>query len=201
MTDIDPVSNDGRRRRRMENRDTVIDALIAMFDEGIYQPSASEIADRAGVSPRSLFRYFDDLDDLSQAAIERLVEGARPLTEVNIPAGRPLDERIALLVDARLRLFESTAAASRAARITAHRRPPVAAQLHESRSVLRRQVAAVFACELEGSRKHLLPALDALLSFETYDLLRASHRLSRRRIAETLHDALLALLGAEGAPA
>ena len=198
MTATDPELTDGRRRRRKENRDTVIDALIALFDAGKYQPSAQEIAEQAGVSPRSLFRYFDDLDDLSEAAIERLVEGSRPFAEVEIPSSMPLSDRVDLLVEARVRLFETTAAAARAARITAHRRAPVATQLHDSRSFLRQQVSTVFGAELDAGRRHLLPAVDALCSFETYDLLRSSHRLSQKRITDTLRDALRALLESEG---
>ena len=198
MTATDPELTDGRRRRRKENRDTVIDALIALFDAGRYQPSAQEIAEQAGVSPRSLFRYFDDLDDLIEAAIEHLVEGSRPFAEVEIPASTPLADRIDLLVEARVRLFETTAAAARAARITAHRRAPVAAQLHDSRAFLRQQVSSVFGPELDAGRRHLLPAVDALCSFETYDLLRNSHRLSQKRTAETLRAALRALLDPEG---
>lgn len=198
MTATNPERTDGRRRRRMENRDTVIDALIALFDAGRYQPSAQDIAQEAGVSPRSLFRYFDDLDDLSEAAIERLVEAARPFAEVEIAQSNPLGDRIDLLVDARIRLYESTAAAARAARITAHRRAPVAAQLRESRAFLRDQVARVFASELDAGRRHLLPAVDALCSFETYDLLQSAHGLSQKRIAETLRAALVALLDPEG---
>jgi AcrR family transcriptional regulator len=54
-----PVT-DGRRLRRHHNREAVIDALPGLFDNGIYRPSAAEIAERAGLSPRSLFRYVDD---------------------------------------------------------------------------------------------------------------------------------------------
>lgn len=198
MASTDARSVDGRRLRRQQNRETVIDALIQLFEAGVYQPSAQEIAEQAGVSPRSLFRYFDDLDDLSQAAILRLVEGARQFTDVEIDPSLPLAERITRLVAARVQLFETTAAASRAARITAHRRPPVATQLRESREFLRMQIATVFAHELRGSRDHLLPAIDALCSFETYELLRTTHRLPQKRAAAAIRNAVSTLLGGEG---
>ena len=184
---------DGRRLRRELNRDAVLEAMAALFADGVYQPSANDIAERAGLSPRSLFRYFDDVEDLSRAAIERQLAAARPLLEVNVAADAPTSIKIQQLVEARIRLFESIAPAARAVRACAHRNAVVAAQLAESRSFLRRQVARLFAAALDDDRRKL-PAVDALCSFETYELLRADQGLSRKMTAEALSAALAALL-------
>lgn len=177
---LSPPGNevDGRRRRRARNRALVVDSLVDLFDRGIYQPSVREIAEGAGVSERSVFRYFDDLDDLSQAAITRLVERARPLLAVPVDTASTLHDRARAFVAARHRLFRATAHGARAARITAHRRPPVARQLRESRRHLRREVEEVFAREIEGGEQWMAPALDVLTSFEAFDLLTVERRLS-----------------------
>jgi TetR/AcrR family transcriptional regulator, regulator of autoinduction and epiphytic fitness len=189
MTEVD-----GRRLRREQNRDAVLDALAELFVEGVYQPSSNQIAERAGISPRSLFRYFDDVDDLSRATIERQLARARPLLELDVAPASPTADKIAAVVEARMRLFEATAPAGRAARVCAHRHPVVAQQMHESRSYLRRQLRTLFAPELKGARVALLPAIDALCSFETYQLLRVDQSLSRARTAASLTEALTALL-------
>ena len=62
---------DGRRLRREANRQAVIDALVSLYADGHYLPSAAEVAERSGLSPRSVFRYFDDTDDLTRAAFRR----------------------------------------------------------------------------------------------------------------------------------
>lgn len=186
--------SDGRRLRREQNREAVLDALVALHEEGHYEPSANQIAHRAGLSPRSLFRYFDDVDDLHHAAIDRQLRQARPLLDVGVGPDAPLAERVRHLVDARIRLFERTAPAARATRACAHRHAVVAAQLHDSRSFLRHQIERLFAAELRGGRAGLLPALDALCSFETHELLRHDHRLSRPKTVAALTTALLALL-------
>ena len=54
-------AEDGRRARRDRNRVAVVDSLLALYAEGDLNPSTDAIALRAGLSPRSLFRYFDDL--------------------------------------------------------------------------------------------------------------------------------------------
>lgn len=190
----DETAVDGRRLRREVNRDAVLDALLELFEAGVYQPSSNQIAERAGISPRSLFRYFDDIDDLSRAAIERALAEAGSLFELAVDPSLPTAGKIDQLVAHRIRLFETTAAPARAARIGAHRLAAVAAQVHEARTFLRGQVAALFAPELAGDRSTLLPAVDALCQFETYELLRTEHGLSRPKLARTLTAALTALL-------
>lgn len=193
LTDpVPPV--DGRRLRRRQNREAVLDAMLELFGEEVYDPSTAEIAGRAGLSPRSLFRYFDDVDDLHRAAIERQLDTARPLVDVDVGPDAPTTAKISRLVAARILLFEAIGPAARAARVLAHRHPIVAAQIHGSRSYLRRQIGRLFEPELEGDRSTLLATIDALCSFETYDLLRHEQGLSRPATEAALVGTLEALL-------
>jgi AcrR family transcriptional regulator len=190
---------DGRRLRRHHNREAVIDALLGLFDNGVYQPSAAEIASRAGLSPRSLFRYFDDIDDLRRAATMREIQRARPLLEVPVAPDAPTKEKIRAFVTARIALFERAAAGARAARMFAPVHPVVAAELAERRAFLRRQVQALFAAELAGRSGALLPVVDVLTSFESYELFRYVEGLSRAG-AERAMVAALTVLFDEGDP-
>jgi len=185
---------DGRRLRREQNRESVLDALAELFGEGIYQPSSNDIAERAGLSPRSLFRYFDDVDDLNRAAIERQLAAAGPLLDVGVHPDARTRSKIDSLVEARVRLFETIGPAARAARVCAPRHPVIAARLREGRSYLRNQLRDLFARELEGDKVALLPALDALCSFETHELLRGDQGLSRPKTVSVLVRALTAML-------
>ena len=189
MTDVASAS-DGRRLRREQNREAVIDALIELHREGHYQPNTAEIAERAGLSARSLFRYFDDVDDLNHAAIERQLGLARPLLDIAAGPEEATTAKIHALVEARARLFEAIGPGARAARVTVHRSAVVAAQLHESRSFLRHQIERLFSRELAGERAVLLPAVDALCSFESYELLRRDQGLTRAETATVLEAAL-----------
>ena len=181
---------DGRRVRREQNREAVLDAVVELFHEGSYQPTTDEIAIRAGLSPRSLFRYFDDVDDLSRAVIERELLTSRPLLELDVDAGASLDDRIRALVGARVRLFEAIAPTARAARLAALRNPVIAGRLRERRALLRAQVRDVL-----DPPPTTLPALDALCSFETYELLRHDQRLSKAKATESLVEAVRSLVG------
>jgi len=188
---------DGRRLRREQNRSAVLDALVGLFEEGTYQPSTAEIAERAGISPRSLFRYFDDVDDLNRAAVERHIETHRALFEVEIDPDAPTKTKVDEFVAARVRLHEAVAPAARAARLVEHRRDVVASQLLETRTFMRAQVLRTFARELDGARAALLPAVDELCSFEAYDFMRAGHGMSRAKASAALTAALTQLLDHE----
>ena len=184
---------DGRRLRREQNREAVLEALVSLLEDGVYQPTSNEIAERAGISPRSLFRYFDDVDDLSRAAIERHIERSGPLFTLDVSPDTPTSAKVGLVVEARARLFDAIAPTARTARAIAHRNPVVAEQLGRIRDHLRTDLRKVLGPEL-SARPGVLPALDALLSFESYELLRYDQGLSRAKTVSALVTATNALL-------
>ncbi len=100
----DPV--DGRTLRRTRNRTAVITALLDMIREGDLHPGAAEIAERAGVSHRSIFRYFDDLDDLVRTAIDQAFQDAGPLSRITDIGRGTLEDRVRVYVDERLALYD-----------------------------------------------------------------------------------------------
>ena len=83
-----PRETDGRRLRRALNREAVVDALLDLYSEGNLRPSTDEIAERAGISPRSLFRYFEDSDDLAGEAVSRQLERVMPCLLYTSPSPR-----------------------------------------------------------------------------------------------------------------
>src|ERR1700676_3605848 len=96
---------DGRQLRRERNREAVVEALLDLYSEGNLNPSTEEIACRSGLSPRSLFRYFDDVDDLIRIAVDRQRTRAIPLVPIDASADAPLAVKVAALIDQRFRLF------------------------------------------------------------------------------------------------
>jgi AcrR family transcriptional regulator len=189
---------DGRRRRRQRNREAVVDALAELYRAGNLRPSSTEIAEQAGLSPRSLFRYFDDVDDLCRAAVDRLQEQALPLLAVAAAAGDPLPTRIEALADQRLRLFRSVAPAATVSRLEAPFHAALADGLRRSRAVLRAELAVLFRPELDAmdpdDADKVLAALDVLCSFESFELLRHDQALGLTRLRATLVHAVAALL-------
>lgn len=59
---------DGRRQRSERSRQAIIDASLALIEEGVLVPTAQQISERAGVGIRSFFRHFVDMEALFEAA-------------------------------------------------------------------------------------------------------------------------------------
>lgn len=191
----DPASSaDGRRLRRDRNRDAVVRALLALYNEGNLAPSSEEIAARSGVSARSLFRYFDDVDDLSTAAIAQQQENVRHLLPIDIAADAPVAARVAALTHQRGELFEAIESVATVSRLKAPFQLVVHDRLTEGRAFLRHQIESLFAPELSAlapaAAATRLAAADVATSFEAWRLLRDDQRLSRAAataaMAETL---------------
>jgi AcrR family transcriptional regulator len=188
--------DDGRRLRRQRNRDAVVDAVLELIRGGDLAPSTETIAARAGLSARSLFRYFDDVDDLCRAAIARQHEAVDVILATEVDRQGTVEERAASLVEHRIALFEAMGQVGRFARLRAPFQPLVAEQLTAVRRALRRHLAAAFAGELAAHPEHerALAAADVLCSFESYRLLRDDHGLGRRAAAAAMAAGLVAVV-------
>ncbi len=193
------TESDGRRLRRDRNRDAVVHALLNLYNEGNLNPSTEEIAVRSGVSARSLFRYFDDVDDLCQAAINQQQHNVRHLYNVEFDSSLDLRGRAAALVAQRAELFEAVESVAIVSRLRAPFQLIVADTLTQGRRYLRSQLARLFAPELERLgplSATRLAAADILTSFETWLLLRDDQRLTRAKASAAMADGLVALLTA-----
>jgi AcrR family transcriptional regulator len=190
---------DGRTARRDRNRVTVVDALLELFREGNLDPSSDEIAERAGLSARSLFRYFDDLSDLARTAIEAQMARVADLTTVPIEPDWTSVQRLTQVVDRRFGFYEAMGFVGIVARLRAPFQPVIDLELREMRSVWRSQFQSIMAEALstlaEPAVGEVLRAADILLSFESYQLMRQDHMLSHQACIATATQAVAILLG------
>jgi len=97
------VIRDGRRLRSERGRITVIEATIDLLNEGLPSTFAS-IAERAGVSERTVFRYIPDRDSLFAAVAVALFDRTFHLFAARCPTGT-LDHRLHELVVNRVTLI------------------------------------------------------------------------------------------------
>ena len=169
---------DGRVARGERTRRRVAEALIALLEAGVTEPTARQVAEQAGVSARIVFHHYDDMEQLLRAAVavqaERHWNCMRP-----VDPSLSLSERVTRLVRQRGALFDAIAPVRRAAALVEHRSPVVAAELARSRTSLRQELENLFAPELSGlgsGRGEVLDALDLAAGWEAWDQLR--HRMS-----------------------
>ena len=173
--------------------------MLDCFEDGLLRPGASDVAERAGVSTRAVFRHFDNMEALIEQAAElqyeRVMGQLPPLT---LEGSR--EKRVESLVARVTRGFELTTPVRRAAML----REPFSKTIQERyawmRSEIRRSLRRAFDEELaalsEPDRRDRIAALRALLSFATWQELRRHERLSVAAATRTLTATVHRLLDA-----
>jgi AcrR family transcriptional regulator len=192
----DPLSEearrDGRVRRRERNRAAIVAALGEILGDGNLEPTAEQVATRAGVQVRTLFRHFPDMASLHAELAGRLRAEVLPLFAAVPTAGDPA-ERVRRLVAARAAAFERILPFKRAGNALRWRLEFL--QDHHERMVrdLRRHLLGVLP-ELRERAPAALAALELATSFEAWDRLRAEQRLKPERAREAMEYAALAVV-------
>ena len=186
---------DGRRERGARNKAAVVTALLDLYEAGEYQPSAARVAEVAGVSERSVFRYFDDMEDLASSAISMQWDRIRHLFE-GVDTDGDFANRVESIVDHRLRLYDKVLGVAHASAVAALRSATVATAMEQRRSFLRDQAIKQFQPEIDASKNPEMSArlVDLALCLETWQYFRNSVRLSRAQVRDTAIAALHAAL-------
>lgn len=181
----------------MRTREAIVDASIALVDEGDLRPTAPRIAERAKVSVRSVFQHFDDFEGLYAAVGDRLVERLSNVV-MTVDESLPLEERIGEVVRQRVILLEAITPVRRAATVHAPFSPEVSKRLQAGHDFMRAEVERVFDVELKGrgadDRSELLDALDTALSWASWDNLRSLNGRSSDEAREVLMRMVTAIL-------
>lgn len=181
---------DGRTARRNRNKQAVLDAMIALTREQGEEPSVEVIAERAGVSYRSVYRYFDDRADLLLAAINHVMAQIVPVFELDDLGGGPLGQRARDLIDSRLAAYHELAPLTRLALRRSVAEPEIAVELDNVRSFLRGQITEQFSTELERlddqGQRIAITAIDVMFQFESLEYLARLGALDDGTAAEML---------------
>ena len=170
---------DGRTARGARTREAIIDALYDLLREGHGDTGARAIAERAGVSTRSVFQHFEDLETVYAEVAARQEDAINPYLAPIDPL-IPIAERVDRLVAARDEMYSIIAPVRRAVNVhrTARTSPLVRNNLNRLHRAMREQVAATFPREVSGDER-LLAQIDVCLSFESWDQFTSQHGLTR----------------------
>ncbi|HEX7136151.1 MAG TPA: TetR/AcrR family transcriptional regulator [Iamia sp.] len=195
MPDAAPI--DGRTARAQRTRDAIVDACVALVDAGDYRPTAPRIAEEAGVSVRSVFQHFDDLETLFALVAERALSSLAGLIKPVDP-DLPFAERVQTFAAQRAQLLEAVTPIRRAAAVHAPFSPGIQARVAAGHQFFRAEVAAVFGQELDADprdRELVLAMLDVAASWTSWEQLRTldGHDVAGAR--EVLVALLHAILG------
>lgn len=199
MRETDPEQPvDGRHARSQRARAAIINALIEVLEEGHINPSAQQVAERAGVSLRLVFHHFRDMESLYMEMFE-VVFKARILPHLRFPSGEgPFSERITAFVEQRSSLFEAIGPIRRAGEWQEHLSPTVNQQLIQGRTANAAEAITTFTTELEALpddvRTTVTHAVVMATSFAAWDMMRRHQELSVDEAKKVLDETLRRLL-------
>jgi AcrR family transcriptional regulator len=178
-------STDGRRRRSEQSRDRIIAAMMTLVADGHLNPSAEDVAARAEVGLRSVFRHFKDMDSLYAEMSLRLTRLYEPALEPFISAD--WRGKLGEMIVRRTNIYEQLLPFKRAADAHRHESPSIEANHKATTRMLRDRLAHILPPTIAGNPQ-AFEVIDLLLSIDCWQRLRIEQQLDAamaRRLIDT----------------
>jgi TetR/AcrR family transcriptional regulator of autoinduction and epiphytic fitness len=196
MADGRRHNTDGRIARGERTREAILDAHSALLREGVLKPTGKLIAERAGISVRTLWLNFHDLEALMAASVAYWLGADAALRRPADPA-LALDRRIADYVAQRVVRLDHIAPAARSAALGEPFSPALRASRQEHVARVQRDIDEAFAAELEAAgpgAERLRNALFVASSWPSWATLRDDLGLDAEAAADVIRESIVRLL-------
>ena len=187
---------DGRVQRSERSREAIVKAMLELIGEGSISPTAQQVAERADVGVRTVFRHFSDMDTLFATMNERLTEEVSSLFIDEVQTGN-LKTRLEAMIENRLAILEKLEPYLRTSALQRTRSPFLEKQHDRNIRTLRRDLRR-WLPELDSAAPELEAGLEMVLSFDAFNQLRRDQRLGIRNTHAVLCRVALGLM--EGFP-
>jgi TetR/AcrR family transcriptional regulator, regulator of autoinduction and epiphytic fitness len=200
------LRENGRSERARRTRAAIVEAHLELLAQGELRATAQQVADRSGVSVRTLWMHFADMEAVFAATAEAVLrEQVSSYREIRTDLA--LEQRIDRFCRQRARLMEKLSPYARASQL----REPLSPVLQGYRARHVEQVAAeverLFAADLAENRRERreqVHALAAASTWGTWSVLRQHLGLgtasARRVMARTVTALLRAPDGTRATP-
>lgn len=182
---------DGRLLRSERSRQLIIDAMVALIEEGNLAPTAQQVADRAGVGIRSVFRHFEDMESIFTTTNEQFRGRAGPMF-AKFDGDGSVAERILRSTEQRASVYETFKNMMLSGQSRRWSSPVLQKNYAKTNHLLRRNLDE-WLPELQTLPSARREAADALTSFENWIRLRQHQGLSRKASIEVVVDMLTQL--------
>lgn len=191
-TDETAEKKDGRHERVERGKRAVFEALIELFGEGRYNPPVAEVAARAGVSERTLFRYFGSFNEV----VAGMIGYYYPRVEKYFTAGPPagdLRTRLRALADLRVEFSETQGIVTRTTEALAHEWPAAAMARFGRVELLNQQLRAWIGDDISRVSDEKLVVISALFDVPNMEAMSAA---LGKKAAATVAAAAMAIIEA-----
>ena len=169
---------DGRRLRSERSRLAIIEAALALQEEGVLVPTAQQISDRAGVGIRSFFRHFEDMETLFEAADSHIRDSYEALFLGGDRDGT-LEDRIDHAVERHAEAYEKVSNIVQGTQAQLWRYETLSKNYARNQRGLRKDLDD-WLPELQSVSRDTRESIDAIASFEMWHRLRYHQGLSKK---------------------
>jgi TetR/AcrR family transcriptional regulator of autoinduction and epiphytic fitness len=186
---------DGRTERANRTKGRIVAATVELIESGDSAPTSRRIAERAGVSERTIFQHFPDLETLHAAiAGHHIAAVAREHRLVS--HALPLPARVREFARQRGRILEGMTALRRVALRYEAGSPALQQSRLRWTALAKSELIRTFGSELAsaGDPKATLSAAQAVTGWAYWDELRTAEGLHPNAASRTMATALLRIL-------
>jgi AcrR family transcriptional regulator len=185
------ASSDGRRRRSEQSRAKIIEAMLSLVREGKIVPTAEDVAARAEIGLRSVFRHFADMEMLRREMV-----GQMALSYMKWLAPFEGDDwraQLKELISRRAAAYEETLPFKRAADVRRYKSSAIGSEFDRINILMRSRLHSVLPEEFT-SQSVLFESLDFVLSIDAWQRLREGQNLSIEEARKALYVMVQAIL-------
>lgn len=183
---------DGRRQRSEDSKQRIVDAMLALVSEGKIAPTAEEVAQRANVGLRTVFRRFKDMESLYAEMSNAITASIQPLVK-EPPGSSDWSINLAQLLERRLKVYEVIRPYRVAADVLKFQS---SALLSHHLDVVRteREILLKILPDSLHEDRALIEGLEAVLSFDMWSQLRHDQKLPSQEAADVIYRIVSRLL-------
>jgi len=189
---------DGRRERSADSRRRILAAMVELIESGLPAPTAESVAARAGVSLRTVFRHFEEMENLHLEIAALVFERVRPILDKPF-AVRQWPDVLHEAIARRAEFFEILSPFKTAIDVYRHRSRAIAAQ-HRRISVMSRDLLGASLPPAIVADREAFELLNLLLSIETWQRLRDQQGMSVADATAAVRRGAEAVVAQVGAP-
>ncbi len=187
---------DGRRERSADSRRRILAAMVDLIESGLPSPTAEAVAARAGVSLRTVFRHFEEMENLHLEIAALVFERVRPILDKPFEV-RAWPDVLHEVIARRSEFFETIAPFKTAIDVHRHRSRAIAAQ-HRRMTVMSRDLMVASLPSAIAADRQLVEVLALLMSVEAWQRLREQQGMSVAEAGAAITRAAEALVAAAG---
>lgn len=178
-------TTDGRRLRSRDSKRKIVAAMLELVREGRIAPTADEVAQRANVGLRTVFRRFKDMESLYAEMSVAISEKVAPIIDEEL-AHTVWWRNFSQLLERRLRVYEIIMPYRIAADALRFQSNVLRSRHREIvRDERERLIASLPPFLLEDRVR--IEALEAVLSFDMWNQLRNDQKLSVNQATEVVY--------------